>query len=104
MIIGKAKRIREEGNERISWGGNCAKNIVLKINLNCSATASRSKWKKNIERVKEDTWGCDSDGSKNEEGRVGSSWVSDGGKDREKEGLEKLAIEWDGKVRARQKH
>ena len=71
-IIGKGGRMREEGNDRISWGGNCRKNIVLEINLNCSAIAPSSKWEKSIERVKEDNWVFYSDGSKNEEGRVRS--------------------------------
>ena len=42
-IITKAGRIREEENERISWGGNCVKNTVLEVNLNCSAIAPKSK-------------------------------------------------------------
>ena len=64
-IMGKAGKIREEGTERKSWGGNCAKNIVQKINLNCSAIASKSKWEKSIERVKEDNWIMCFDSSKN---------------------------------------
>ena len=79
-IMGKAGRVREEGNERISQGGNCTKNEVLEINLNCSATPSKAKWEKSIERVKDGNWVLYSDGSKNEDGRVGSGWISYGGK------------------------
>ena len=88
----KVGRIREEGNERISWGGSCTKNCVPEINLNCSSTAAKSKWEKNIERVKEGNWVLYSDSSKNEEGRVGSMWVSHGGKIQRKESLRKLAM------------
>ena len=42
-IMGKAGRIREEENYRISWGRDCARNIVLQICLNCSATAPKTK-------------------------------------------------------------
>ena len=71
-IMGKAGIVREEGNERISWGGNCIKNEIPKIHLNCSAIALRGKWKRSIERVKERNWVLHSDGSNNKEGRVGS--------------------------------
>ena len=90
-IIGKAGRIREEGNKRLSWEGNCVKNIVSEINLNCSTNATCSKWEKSIERVKEGNWVLYSDGSKNEKGRVGSEWVSHRGKIQGKVGLRKLA-------------
>ena len=65
VIMGKAGRITEEGNDRISWGGNCGKNIVPEINLNCSATTLKEKWQKSIKRVKEDNWVLYSNGSKN---------------------------------------
>ena len=97
--MAKAGRIREEENEIISCGGDCAKNHVLKINLNCSSTASRSKQEKNIERAKEGNWVLYSDGSKNKEGRVGSGWVSHRGKIQGKEGLGKLATVWDREVK-----
>ena len=42
-IMGKAGRIRKEVNERISWGGHCAKIEVLEINLNCSSIAPKAK-------------------------------------------------------------
>ena len=99
-IMGKAGKIREEGNERISWGGDCAKNCVPEIDLNCSPTDSKSKWKRNIEKVKEGNWVLYSNGSKNEEGKVGSGWVSHGGRIQGKEGLGKLVTVWDGEVKA----
>ena len=71
-IIGKAGTVREEGNEKISWGGNCTKGEVPEINLNCSATAFKTKWENSIKRVKKENWVLYSDGSKNEEGRVES--------------------------------
>ena len=74
------------------------KNNIPEISLNCSSTALKSKWEKSIERVK-DNWVLYSDGSKNEEGRVGSDWVSHGGKIEGKEGLGKLATVWDGEVK-----
>ena len=80
VIMGKAGKIREEGNERISCGGDCVKNYVPEINLNCSSTAPKSKWEDSIERIKEDNWVLYSDSSKSEKGRVGSGWVSHGGK------------------------
>ena len=43
-IMGKAGRISKDGNQRMSWGGNCTKNEIPKINLNCSMTASKTKW------------------------------------------------------------
>ena len=98
--MAKAGRIRKEGNQRISWGGNCMKNIVPEINLNCSTINSKAKWERNIERVKEDNWGLYSDSSKNEEGKVGSRWVFHRGKIQRKEGLGKLVIVWDSKIKA----
>ena len=71
-IIGKAGRVKEEENRKISWGGNCVNNEVPEINLNCSTTTSMSKWEETIERVKEGNWVIYSDGSKNEEGKVSS--------------------------------
>ena len=99
-IIGKAGRVREERYEKISWGGNYAKGEVPEINLNCSATASKAKWERSIERVKEENWVLYSNGSKNEERRVGSGWVSHGGKIQGKIGLGKLATVWDGEIKA----
>ena len=55
-IMGKAKRLRQEGNKRISWRGNCIKNEILVVDLNCSATAPKSKWEKSIETIKEGNW------------------------------------------------
>ena len=71
-IMGKAGRIRKEGNKRISWRGDCEKNNIPEINLNCSANAPKSKWESSIEKAKKDNWVFYSDSSKNEEGRVGS--------------------------------
>ena len=99
-IMGNAGRIREEGNKRLSWGGNCVKNIVSEINLNCSATATKSEWEKNIERAKENNWIFYSDSSQNEKGRVGSGWVSHNGRIKRKVGLGKLATVYDGEVKA----
>ena len=59
--------------------------------MNCSVIATKSKWEKSMERVKKDNWVICFDGSKNEEGRVGSGWVSHGGKIQRNVGLEKLA-------------
>ena len=70
-IMGKAGRVREEGNKRISWGGNCTKNEVPEIDLNCLAVSPKPKWEKSIERVKEGNWILFTDGSKSEEGKVG---------------------------------
>ena len=77
-IMGKAGRVREKGKEKIRWGGNCAKNEVLEIDLNCSAIATKAKWEKSIEKAKEGNWVLYSDGSKNEEEKVGSGWISHG--------------------------
>ena len=52
-IMGKAGRIREEENKKISWGGNYNKIKIPEINLNCSAITHKSKWEKSIERIKE---------------------------------------------------
>ena len=52
-IMGKEAIVIEEGNEKISWEGNCTKSEVPEINLNCSAIASKMKWEKNFERAKE---------------------------------------------------
>ena len=98
-IMGKVGRIREEGNERISWGSNCIKNKVLEIDLNCSAIAPKAKWEKSIERVKEGNWVLYLDDSKNKEGRVESGWVSYRGKIQGKEGMESLATVWDGEIK-----
>ena len=46
------------------------KNCVPEVNLDCSSTAPKSKWERNIEKVKEDNWVLYSHGSKNETGRV----------------------------------
>ena len=75
------------------------KNGVPEISLNCSPTDPKAKWERNIEKAKEGNWVLYSDGSKNEEGRVGSGWVSHGGKIEGKEGLGKLATVWDGEVK-----
>ena len=91
--------MKEEGNERLSWGGNCTKNKVPEIDLNCSAIFPKSKWEKSIERVKEGNWILYMDGSKSEEGRVGGGWVSHGGKIQGKAGLGKLATVWDGEIK-----
>ena len=72
VIMGKAGRVREEGTEKLSWGGTCAKGEVPEINLNCLAIAPKTKWENSIERVKEGNWILYTNGSKNEEGRVGS--------------------------------
>ena len=42
-IMGKAGKIREDRNERISWGGDCAKNKVPEINLNCFSIVTKVK-------------------------------------------------------------
>lgn len=55
-IMAKTGRVREEGNETISWGGNCTKNEIPEINLNYSMITSKSKWEKSIERAKEGKW------------------------------------------------
>ena len=94
-IMGKAGRIRDKGNERISWGGNCAKNFIPEINLSCFAIAPKSKWEKSMKRVKENNWVIYSDGSKNEEGRVGSGRVAHGGKIQGNVGLGNLGTVWD---------
>ena len=70
-IMGKARRLREEWNERIRWGGNYVKNEVSEIDLNCSAIALKSKWKKSIEKAKEGHWVFYSDGSNSKGGEVG---------------------------------
>ena len=67
------------------------KNCVPEINLNCTSTTPKSRWERNIEKVKEDNWVLYSDSSKNEAGRVGNGWVSHRGKIQSKEGLGKLA-------------
>ena len=99
VIIGKAGRIRDEGNKKISRGGNCAKGEVPEINLNRSATASKAKWEKSIDRIKEGNWFIYSNRSKNEEGRVRSGWILYGGKIQGKKYLGKLATVWDGEIK-----
>ena len=56
VILGKAGRVKAERNERIRWGGNCTKNDIPEITLNCLAIASKVKWEESIERVKEGNW------------------------------------------------
>ena len=98
-IIGKAGRVSKEGNERISWGGNCSKTKVPKINLNCSTTAPKSKWEKCIKRTKQGNWILYSDGSKHTEARVGSVWVLHSGKIQGQQGMGKLAKVWNGEIK-----
>ena len=42
-IIWKEGRVREEGNEAISWWGNCCKNEVPHINLRCAKNTPKAK-------------------------------------------------------------
>ena len=93
--MGKAGRIKEERNKKISWGGNCTKNEVPEISLKCLTIARKTKWEKSIERAEEGNWVLYSDGSKNEEGRVGSGWALHGGKIQGEVELGKLATGWD---------
>ena len=97
-IIGKAVRVSEEGNEKISCAGICAKEEVLAVNLNCLATSSKTRWKKRIANVKEENWLLYLDGSKNKEERVGSGCLSHGGKIQGKKALEKLTMVWDREI------
>ena len=75
-IIEKVGRVKKEGNESLSWKGNCTKIEVLEINLNYSVNTPKAKWEKSIERVKEGNWVLYSDSSKNDGEKVGSGWVS----------------------------
>ena len=97
-IMGKAGKIGEEGNERISCRRNCAKNEVSDIVLNCLTIVLKSIWEKIIESVTEWNWVLCAAGSKNDEGRVGSGCILYRGKMQVKVAIGKQATVWDREV------
>ena len=80
VIVGKARKLGEEGNKRLSQKENCTKNQVLVIHLNCLAIFAKAKWQKSIKRVKERNWILYMNGSKSKEKQAGGGWVLYGGK------------------------
>ena len=55
-IVGKAGKVREEGNQSISEKGNCTKNEISEIDLNCLTIVPISKWEKILKERKNATW------------------------------------------------
>ena len=92
VILEKVGKLKDEGNDRISWGGNYNKNEILEVSLNCLATASKSKWEKSMEKAKEGNWVLYTDSSRKEEVGVEEGWVSHNEKVQGRAGLGKLAI------------
>ena len=99
-IQSKAEVLKEEGHERMSYGGRVEKIEVPVVKLQAQADSKAVVWTEAINQAREQ---CDAmriytDGSMNEDGMVGGGWYVEGGKKLGGVTLGKLATVWDGEV------
>jgi len=95
-ILNKAAEVGE-GDEGLSVGGRVGKGEIPGVKLQVNKDSKADNWELAINKAREESIGVFTDGSMNEEGRVGGEWHVEGlagGK----EGLGRLATVWDGEV------
>jgi len=100
VIQSKAGVLKEEGQEKICYGGRVEKVQVLEVKLQAQAESKAEVWTEAINQPREycDATGIYTDGSMNEDWMVGGGWYVEGGKSLVGATLGKLATVWDGEV------
>ena len=74
VIEDKARALAPNG--RISWGGPCEVGEIAIINLPTTRDSTKERWELGINEVGEGKVVIFSDGSKQENGRVGAGWYN----------------------------
>jgi len=99
-IKSKAGVLKEEGHERMSYGGRVEKVDVPEVMLQAQADSKAEVWTEAINQAREycDATGVYTDGSMSEYGVVGAGWYVEGRKGVGEVTLGKLATVWDGEV------
>ena len=99
-IQSKAGVLKEEGHEKLSYGGRGEKVEVPEVKLQANADSKAEVWTEAINQAREycNATGIYTDGSMNEDGTVGAGWHVEGGKIQGGVTLGKLATVWDGEV------
>jgi len=97
-IRSKARVLKEEGHEKISYGGRVGKVEVPEVKLQAQADSNAGVWTEAFNQAREhcEATGVYTDGSMNEDGMVGGGWYVEGGKRLGGVTLGKLATVWDG--------
>ena len=86
-----------DGHEGLSIGGRVEKGEIPEVKLQANKDSEVDKWELAINEAKEESIGVFTDGSMNEEGKVGGEWHVEalaGAKER----MGRLAMVWDGEV------
>jgi len=99
-IQSKAGVLKEEGHERMSYGGRVEKVEVPEVMLQAQADSKVEVWTEAINQAREycNAMGVYTDGSMSEDGVVGAGWYVEGGKGVGEATLGKLATVLDGEV------
>jgi len=99
-IQSKAGVLKEEGHEKLRYGGRVEKVEVLEVKLQAQADSKAKVWMEAINQAREhrEATGVYTDGSMNEDGIVGGGWYVEGGKRLGGATLGRLATVWDGEV------
>jgi len=92
--------LKEEGHEKMSYGGRVEKVEVPEVKLQAQADSKAEEWTEAINQAREyyNATGVYTDGSMNEYGMVGGGWYVERGKRFGGLTLGKLATVWDGEV------
>jgi len=85
------------GDEGLSVGGRVEKGEIPEVKLQANKDSKADRWELAICEAREEPVGVFTDGSMNEEGKVGGKWHEEG-LGGGKEGLGKLATVWDEEV------
>ena len=99
-IQSKAGVLKEEGHQKMSYGGRIEKVEGPEVKLQAQADSKAEVWTEAINQAREhcDVIGVYTDGSMNEDRTVGGGWYVEGGKRLGGVTLGKLATVWDGEV------
>jgi len=99
-IQSKTGILKEEGHERMSYGGRVKKIEVPEVKLQAQADSKAEVWTEAINQAREHckASGVYTDGSMNEDCMVGRGWCVEGGKRLGGATFDKLATVWDGEL------
>ena len=99
-IQSKAGVLKEEGYQKMSYGGRVEKVEVPEVKLQAQADSKAEVWTEAINQARElyQATGVYTDGSMNEDGMVEGGWYVEGGKRLGGVTLGKWATVWDGEV------
>jgi len=99
-IQSKAGLLKEEGHEKMSYGGRVEKVEVPEVKLQAQADSKAEVWTEAINQAREycNAIGVYTDGSMNVDGMVGGGWYAEGEKRLGGVTVGKVAMVWDGEV------